>query len=292
VNDHAVRCHWLADIETSINQPPYHLIPNGEHFLRDIGEFGATSMPNFQNVPMSTAMQEYVKRHGGYSTNRTAEQVISGAGLYMSLSAILRLPPFMNFENNVIWVDDHLKRRLHEVLGDLATTDLEHVEESLFHQDRYPKPKCIQPNDIKWAKSTYFYRLISGCIMHALIVTRTGDRGELGKFVANFILTRQPTDEAGFKKLSVDFTKVAKSTALDLLGIWATADYGNDILKEWAEKNQEEFDHGTGDMAKWIGSTIQDAIHYCKLVENWQAYVVAIQGLVPHDAYWLFRSTN
>jgi hypothetical protein len=237
-------------------------------------------------------MKDYVIRQEGYSANRDSEQVISGAGLYMSLSAILRLPPFMNFENNIIWVDDHLKRRLHEVLGDLAITDLEHVGESLFRQDRYPKPKGIQPDDIKWAKSTYFYRLISGCIMHALIVTRTGDRGELGKFVYNFLLFRQPTSEEGFKKLSVDFMKVAKNTALDLLEIWTTADYGNDILKKWAKNNREDFELGTGNLARWINSTVEDAIHYCKLVENWNAYVVAIQALIPHDAYWLFRSAD
>jgi hypothetical protein len=291
VNDHAVRCHWLADLKDN-NQPPFHLVPNGAHFLRDIGEFGATSIPNSRNVPLSTAMNDYVVRQGGDSTNRDSEQVISGAGLYMSLSAILRLPPFMNFENNIIWVDDHLKRRLHEVLGDLATTDLEHVDASLFHQDRYPKPKGIQQADINWAEKNYFYRLVSGCILHALIVTRKGERGHLAKFVAKFLLNRRPAKEDELKKLSAFFMATAKKTVQDLLEIWATAEYGNDTLKKWAEKNQKELDQGTGELVKSISSTVDDAIHYCKLVQNWNAYVVAIQDLVPHDAYWLFRSAS
>jgi len=290
INDYAVRCHWLADVTKHENKSPFHLIPNGEHFLRDIGEFGATSIPNSVDTSFSIAMKDYIARHGGHTANRDSKQVISGAGLYMSYSAIHRLPPFMNFESNIVWVDDHLKRRLHEVLGDLDTTELEHVEGSLFHQDRYPSG--IQPSDIKWAESTYFYRLISGCIMHTLIVERPGSPGPLAKFVAHFLRTRQPTRNPEFDKLSVDFTEVAKKTTLDLLEIWATADYGNDILQKWAEKNKAEFELGTGELAKWINSTVQDAVNYCKLVENWHAYVIAIQELVPHDAYWLFRPVN
>jgi hypothetical protein len=292
VNDYAVRCHWLADTAMYANEPPYHLILNGEHFLRDIGEFGATSIPNSKKVPLSTAMNDYVVRQGGRSTNRDSEQVISGAGLYMSRSAILRLPPFMNFENNILWVDDHLKRRLHEVLGDLAMVDLEHVEGSLFHQDRYPRNKGIKQDDLEWASSTYFYRLVSACIMHALITNRNGERGELAKFVANFLLFNQTAKDAQFTKLSEDFMSVAKNTVRDLLEVWSIAEYGNDILKKWAVENQKEFETGSGKLAEWVHSTVQDAIHYCKLVEKWNAYVVAIQFLVPHDAYWLFRSGN
>jgi hypothetical protein len=288
VNDHAVRCHWLSDTVNYNNEPPYHLVPNGEHFLRDIGEFGATCIPNSINISPSVAMNDYIIRKGGKSANRDSKQVISGAGLYMSHTAILRLPPFMNFESNIVWVDDHLKRRLHEVLGDLATTDLEHVEGSLFLQDRYPNG--IQPDDLAWANNTYFYRLVSGCILHALIVDRKGKPGELAKFVNDFLRTQRTKREYEFNKLSEEFTKVAKTTVQDLLEVWARADYGNNTLQKWAIKNQIELQSGSGKLIEWINSTVQDAIHYCKLVENWNAYVYAIQSLVPHDAYWLFRS--
>lgn len=292
VNDHAVRCHWLANIQDN-DQPPYHLIPQGEYFLRDIGEFGATSIPNSKKVSASTGMKNYLinLHQGDRSANRDSEQVISGAGLYMSQSAILRLPPFMNFENNIIWVDDYLKRRLHEAIGDLAVADLEHVEGGLFHQDRYPAG--IRQSDLDWAKNTYFYRLISGCIMHALIVTRTGEQSELAKFVDNFLRTHHRASNDEFSELAIKFMDIAQKTTLALLEIWSKADYGNDILQKWAIENQKElFEKGSGELAKWINSTVQDAIHYCKLVENWNEYVVAIQALVPRDAYWLFRSIN
>jgi hypothetical protein len=45
--------------------------------------------------------------------------VISGAMLYLSDGAILDLPPFSNFRQNVSWVDDHLKYCLHRELQHL-----------------------------------------------------------------------------------------------------------------------------------------------------------------------------
>jgi len=289
INDYAVRCHWLADIVKYANEPPYYLIPNGERFLRDIGEFGATSIPNSKNISPSTAMKDYLDRPGINSTNRDSEQVISGAGLYMSRTAILRLPPFMNFENNIIWVDDHLKRRLHEVIGDLATADLEHVEGSLFPQDRYPEGVGIQLNDREWAQSAYFYRLVSGCILHALITNRTGQLGELARFVETFLNTQRKKDPS---RLEQSFMQVARKTVDDLLEIWINADYGNAILSDWAKSNQVELQQGKGKLAETINAIVQDAIRYCKLVQNWNSYVFAIQQLVPHDAYWLFRSAD
>jgi hypothetical protein len=43
--------------------------------------------------------------------------VVSGALLYLSPGAILDLPPFSNFNLQVMWVDDHLKYLLHRALG-------------------------------------------------------------------------------------------------------------------------------------------------------------------------------
>ncbi len=246
INDHAARCHWLADIaDPDKNKPPFSLIPEGEHFLRDLGEFGATQIPNRLNVLPSTAMKAYT---GVESKNRDAEQVISGAGLYMSHSAIRILPPFMNFASYVIWVDDHLKRRLHEALGHLYPRSLEHVEGSLFIQDRYPIG--IGQNDINWAEKSYFPRLVSGCILHALIVDQKGEKGELTKFVCEFI--ERQNIQLKTEGLDLIFIEVAKKTALDLLGVWMDADYGNSILKDWAIKNLEDLKKGEGEITKVI----------------------------------------
>jgi len=51
------------------------------------------------------------------------DSVISGAGLVLSDGAILDLPPFSNFQTNVMWIDDHLKFEVHRGLGHLTDTD-------------------------------------------------------------------------------------------------------------------------------------------------------------------------
>ena len=48
------------------------------------------------------------------------ESVVSGAGLVISEGAILDLPPFSNFELDVMWIDDYLKYELHRALGHFA----------------------------------------------------------------------------------------------------------------------------------------------------------------------------
>ena len=50
----------------------------------------------------------------------------------MSRVAISLLPPFMNFESFSSWVDDFVKRLLHEAIGDLDRTDLETVTNAKF----------------------------------------------------------------------------------------------------------------------------------------------------------------
>ena len=96
----------------------YDTPPGAWLFLRDIAECGATQVDNGPEV--SKKMQEFVAKHRkGQLANRVSPQVISGAGLYMSHQAIHKLPPFMNLRNFVSWIDDHLKRRLHEAVGHL-----------------------------------------------------------------------------------------------------------------------------------------------------------------------------
>ncbi len=80
----------------------------------------------------------------------------------MTKNAIEVLPPFMSFQNLTIWVDDHLKRRLHEALGQMSKKNLEHINDALFHQDRHPEGiKKIANQDIDGKKmlNDYFDRL-------------------------------------------------------------------------------------------------------------------------------------
>lgn len=48
------------------------------------------------------------------------QSVVSGAGLVISEGAILDLPPFSNFQQNVMWIDDYLKYVLHRALDHFA----------------------------------------------------------------------------------------------------------------------------------------------------------------------------
>ena len=41
--------------------------------------------------------------------------VVSGAGMVINEGAILDLPPFSNFQQNVMWIDDYLKYEMHRV---------------------------------------------------------------------------------------------------------------------------------------------------------------------------------
>jgi hypothetical protein len=49
--------------------------------------------------------------------------VISGALLCLSDGAILDLPPFSNFTDNVMWIDDHLKYSLHRAMKHLRRSE-------------------------------------------------------------------------------------------------------------------------------------------------------------------------
>ncbi|HJQ25858.1 MAG TPA: hypothetical protein VKA60_18205 [Blastocatellia bacterium] len=226
VDDFAIRLHWLADRHTRT------LSNQGWCFVRDLGEIGATQIPS--DRPLSDYMNGWLKTHrSGASANRAQQQVISGAGLFMSLPAIQTLPPFMNFHLLITWIDDHLKRRLHEVLGHLAPPpeDVEHIGETLFSQNRHPNG--ITDGDIKWAKDYYFERLLSGCIMHALITTADGEMGKLAQAVDEVLqLGRLTIDEEDLRHSLQD---VATMAALSVLDLWAHADYGSALLSNWAK---------------------------------------------------------
>lgn len=57
--------------------------------------------------------------------------VISGALLCLSEGAILDLPPFSNFRNNVMWIDDHLKYSLHRAMHHFTSEETLNLEPGL-----------------------------------------------------------------------------------------------------------------------------------------------------------------
>ena len=275
LNDFAVRIHWLIDRETEE-------LPNkGFEFLRDLGEIGATQVS--LGKPMSSNMQEFIRSNrDGKSSNRKLQQVISGAGLYMSLSAVKALPPFMNFQELTTWVDDHLKRCLHENVGHLnAEVNIEHLPDALFRQERHPEG--VSDENIDWAKTDYFERLLRGCIVHALVVNYDGTPGLLAVEIKSIINEQLQIED--FTPLKASFEETANKSAEHVVSIWLNTDYGSLALTEWCQDIEN-------DIPKICETTVNDILAYLRLVVRWPKYVRTIEKLTRIDAYWLFRRVD
>jgi len=198
VNDHAVRIHWFVPNDTKAGPKPE--IPKDRikainHFLADLSVLGAKQM---QDKQMQDASMSYSLTGRSILANRKIlankdqttpsprpPQVISGAGLILSSRAVRLLPPFMNFQHLTIWVDDYLKRRLHEALEDLRPTDIESVSKAKVSQDRHPNG--ITSEDKQKAKKEYLDRLLRGCMFCRIITELNGTPTAYSKLVAQIV---------------------------------------------------------------------------------------------------------
>jgi len=289
VNDFAVRLHWLVDAEAyNLAQERNDRVAmaaslgtGGQIFLRDLGEIGASQVASLSH--MSAEMTRVLKFcRNGKCMNRNTQQVISGAGLYMSPSAIRLLPPFMNFGTLTTWVDDHLKRRLHEALGNPGAGDVEHLTEALFQQNR--NPHGIREADLHLAEENYFERLLRGCILHSLIQSDDGEPGLLAQAVWHLLPPRAGVfDAANRRRLKQELLARAIPAGMRVLEVWSTKEYSSPILQTWASNNMPS-------IPALAEPLVEDALNYLRLVSRWHRYVAAIDRLTPAQAYWLFRS--
>ena len=273
VNDFAVRITWL------VNPTTQEIEGGWKTFLKDLNELGAFQIED-HDVPRSDAMAALLAKKQYQPASRQTAQVISGAGLYMTHNAIQQLPPFMNFNTMITWVDDHLKRRLHEIVEHISPTWLERVPEATFEQHRYVNG--VTNIDIDNIKNSYFDRLFSGCIMHSLIQSPMLKQGPLGACVRELVFTRHLDKDLA--KVRQEMTAVANEKALDVLSIWSDANYGNNILNRWAEEIKN-----TGRYSLLVDDIVNNSMNYIELVKQWPNFVFAIQKLTPVNAYWLFR---
>ena len=111
--------------------------------------------------------------------------VISGALLCISDGAILDLPPFSNFRNNVMWIDDHLKYSLHRAMHHFISGEIFSTEEGLNHarlNEVLVTKARPQPNDLaNYIFGEYLPTLLRGTIMDSWITSnpilkiRSGD---------------------------------------------------------------------------------------------------------------------
>lgn len=270
LNSHAVRTHWFESPDLA------------RQFLRDLTVLGA---PQIVEGAQSDAVAR-LAANKSLSIEPREPQPISGAGLVMSTMAIRRLPPFANMNHATVWVDDWLKRCLHESIGDLSPHAVQRVSGAEFVQDRHPNG--LTERDHSWAKKTYIERLARGCLMQALIVDREGTPGPLSRCVSELIVHQR---QGGFTKQELagtrkDFVAAAEQRMDDIGSVWCSENYGKPVLASW-------FDSQTpAKRRKLIRSVAQDAIDYLQLVRAWPMYRDAIELLGPEEAHWLFARVD
>jgi hypothetical protein len=101
-------------------------------------------------------------------------QVISGAGFYISPELARLYPPFANADELIVWIDDYIKQRLHQLMD--RSVKAGQVKEATFIQDRYPaaavpqgRRNRITGQPLDFARRTYLERLAMGCVLVELI---------------------------------------------------------------------------------------------------------------------------
>ena len=291
LNDFAVRTLWFAPVGTMPDAKlSDKVVRQVTTFLADFNELGATQFSGPQ-PSNSTGMQRILSsrdRKGNLkriksAPSATVAQVISGAGLIMSPRAIRKLPPFMNFDQNTVWIDDHLKRRLHEAIGHLSRSNTERVAEAYFAQNRYPGG-TTEPDIVK--AQGYFRRLLRGCMLRRLITNLDGSPTTFSKLVAEVV--RQPlTANLGKRsaKLREEWKSIIEERLYEVLNAWKSDDYPNRRHKIWA---RERLGEGSSFTTEICASVLEDAKEYLELTNRWQTFVGAVDELTPQYCSWLF----
>lgn len=146
--------HWNAYVETHLN----------ERLARQF--YGLTdNREKLETTPLEGLAA--IGAHPFYA-------VISGALLCLSEGAILDLPPFSNFRNNVMWIDDHLKYTLHRAMHHFTSDEPLELEEPGLSNARFEdvsvtKARPPVGNLPAYIFGTYLPVLLCGSIMDAWI---------------------------------------------------------------------------------------------------------------------------
>lgn len=275
LNDFAVRTHHFAPLET-------------KRFTR----IDAESMGCEDRYDMAEKWIEEMKQIGADPCN----QVISGAGLCMSHEAISTLPPFANMEEQIVWIDDYLKRALHEDLRHLPSSN-ECKEDELyrccskanFKQDRHPRG--IGEGDLKWASDTYLPRLVYGCIMDSIIREEKPDEEKNRLSYYSDIIDKWQRDSIAMPKpeqLAKKLRPRAGQRVKLIKKIWRQNCYRDYPVGKFA---REKLETGGGE---YIDKAIRNLNLYLNLIKIWPGFVILIQKLRASDKdnAWLFRGLD
>lgn len=270
VNNYAVRVPYLI-------LPPNVVLPELEKFLQDLTELGAIQkLPTHIPTNYSTNLQNLIAHNRHTSVpKRNETQVISGACLIVSALVLRYIPPFMSFNTNVTWIDDHLKRRLLEALGFVLSTDLECLMNAKFVKNRHTKPINITNANIQWAKDNYFQILLAGCMFHDLVSDSTGTYVQnIEKLIKNKgrSFTASPT-------LETEIKTVLENKYEKVLVCWRSSEFNlappNDVLYQWANSKFRDPSFKN----ELVKELTKDAVNYLELISKWDTFVSAIDRL-------------
>lgn len=288
INDYAIRTHFLSTSDDGKSWSSY----KGQNIYRSKISFN-----------VDTAMAKYFIEDMQIKGADPMDQVISGAGLCISPMAITQLPPFANVTENIVWIDDAVKRALHEGIGDIPTVHVGAVEEARFEQQRHPNGVTLA--DVDWAYDNYLPRLVYGCLMYSAMVDikTTPPTGPFAKFFIDYMrYGRKPNEndrrewgERALQRLKLvkdnwtapgfstsDSGKILSEFAekqLDYSGTNAEKDFITDIVKN---PDQEiavvcaKYNLSKESGAGYVGEVISDLNRYIELMDFWPYVIRAI----------------
>jgi len=299
LNDYSVRTHFIS---SDLRGEDYEMCDDNEsefhidsdmclNFIRGLSHIGATP----------------------------AGQPISGAGLCISPLAITQFPPFANMSKNIVWIDDNIKRFLHEGVNDLSLDDVSMVDGAKFKQNRYPNG--IRCKDLTWAKQHYIPRLILGCIIHSVIHLPAIADGPYSKAVQKYMSS---SEKPGTNEIK-EWIEAAKTRVSEIEKEWSSDKYdrapgkllsdassrllkidvaGDSLLEEFLTSpstiNISELCEKYGfpdseNAASYIASSVQDLLNYFDLLDIWPYIIRTIEFATRHesrDYNWIIKKVS
>ena len=270
VNNYAVRVPHLI-------LPPNVVLPELEKFLQDLTELGAIQKsPTHIPANYSTNLQNLIthNRHNSVP-KRNETQVISGACLIVSALVLRYIPPFMSFNTNVTWIDDHLKRRLLEALGFVLGTDLECLMDAKFVKNRHIDPIVIVKNNFEYAERDYFRILLAGCMFHDLVSDSTST------YVQKIqeLIKNKGRGYTASLALEREIKTLLENKYEKMLVCWRSSEFNlappNDVLYQWANSKFRD----TSFKNALVKELTEDAVNYLELISKWDTFVSAIDRL-------------
>jgi len=265
--------------------------------------------------------------HQGFSRTKGAgdkadAQVISGAGLCLSYAAVKKLPPFANLDNAVTWIDDHLKRKMHEALDDLgANRSTARVKGALFKQDRHPSGLC-DSDMMGVGAQNYLCTLARGCIFDALVHSG-GNLGPYTEFIRGWLdgsfcfptIFAQPRNQDGGREtprpltdFGMELAKAGEKRVRAIARSWLSQlsaerlSFKDDkIKKRFIPKLHMPrsclcspvFDRRAKTVMTnadrcLVYQVLEDAEQYLDLLGIWRAFVNLLEEMTPLGTDWLF----